>query len=437
LIFVRSADPKVVQNSNGVFFRFFSNYYANIGQLGSGVQIKMEDSKKKLVNKQNVDRKWSETLSPEKLKRIRKANASRQAERRRNETPEQAAERKKRDVLYKVNSPSSLILLVNHNIHFQANRRARRALETPEDKAARLAKNAHYQTMYRRNETPEKTAQRRQRESLYKMRRRQKESLDQKNARLAANAKCQSIRRSRDPFESPCMHCGSSDSPTVDINEVRFSDNDQVFTLGDCFSMITGIKTEPEATAICQMCQDQLIMSYKFKRQFQHLQPQKQEADLEIKRESDGPTFQTIILQGFQPDPPKAVLPSSFPPVIKLLPPMIRETSEASPEPLQNQCQVCLKTFTNQQGVQTHMDTIHAATPKKYACSHCGYETIHKRYIRIHVMRHVSGFVCVVCNKAFRYHIFIHFFEQPFIKEKLTFIASWVYYNRKNCFQEW
>jgi hypothetical protein len=79
---------------------------------------KMSDTdEKQLLNWRDNKKKWSANLSPEKLKRIRKANAARQAERRRNETLEQAAERKKRDVMYKVGD-STLSLCVHLVYHF-------------------------------------------------------------------------------------------------------------------------------------------------------------------------------------------------------------------------------------------------------------------------------------------------------------------------------
>jgi hypothetical protein len=194
----------------------------------------------------------------------------------------------------------------------------------------------------------------------------------------AARKRYRLAKLKKDEIEKfSCLHCNGSDSVTVDINKIKFPSNGQMYTLGECYTLLTGIKIESGQSKnckICQMCQNQLIATYNMKRQFL------QQVEPKIKKEVIDPKE---MGQDTKP------LITSLPELGKPIMPQIEHSK--------NQCTICMKRFDGVLPYRRHMK-IHQ---DQLFCEHCSFKTKDRSKLRDHIKTHNDRHTCSVCSEKF------------------------------------
>jgi DNA-directed RNA polymerase subunit RPC12/RpoP len=137
------------------------------------------------------------------------------------------------------------------------------------------------------------------------------------------------------------------------------------------------------------MCQNQLIVSYNFKRQYLQQEPNiKKEFAVTAPVEDGQTNFATVLVAEFGQDAKPVI--KSLP---ELGPPIMPNQEQAEQE-----CTICRMKFNTPRGYQLHLKIVHS---EKYVCEYCGFQTIYKPQIRDHLMTHNMGYVCCVCEEKF------------------------------------
>jgi hypothetical protein len=194
----------------------------------------------------------------------------------------------------------------------------------------------------------------------------------------------------------PCLHCASTEYPTIEINDIQFFDNGNPVRLVDCYKNITGIKIEANATnsKVCQMCQLQLKNAYTFMQKFKPcLKP-----TVEIKEEEEKVFEESVFVtelsvKNVQSD---EVMRDD---VQQALTPYKVDFDKNST----NQCLECGKNFTRAFDLLSHQETIHNTNHKMLICHYCDKEYKHKRSLREHFRNyHPQGmYECCVCGNKY------------------------------------